>query len=398
MRHEDALTPSDDKVYIAGTTQMSAEEIAYHEVVHAKEKAGDPAYDTYYNEIYNLSDKLGKGYSDVAQTINEKNFGGSLDIESIDSFPRIFREIAAYLHEMVIDIPQDARDFFSDMFGENWGQAVEAVQEFHRSIQDSSGSGGPMDSVQAMMQGVNAEGDGSDAQAAGRGARGAADADQGRANREGKEGAGGNGREGLLVKPGEALETGGRGLSSADSIRAMIQGVGAEADTWSDGSLAESADPDSVEGGSGAGKYKITDKLKAHIENIDVNVPRKRGIGGAHRKDVFMQNDIQIISETPISNINGVTTIEYQMPKLDRTGAPIPGEYQSGASKVKTIYDPNIISTDEYLDRGLQAANNAVSQYPDDILPREWVGVDNSGVTWRGYYENGEITSMYPEQ
>ena len=111
-----------------------------------------------------------------------------------------------------------------------------------------------------------------------------------------------------------------------------------------------------------------------------------------------MQNDIQIINETPHLDINGVTTIEYQMPKLYRTGTPIPGEYQSGVPKVKTVYDSNIINTDEYIDRGLQAANNAASQYPDGILPREWVGVDDSGVTWRGYYESGEITSMYPEQ
>jgi hypothetical protein len=65
--------------------------------------------------------------------------------------------------------------------------------------------------------------------------------------------------------------------------------------------------------------------------------------------------------------------------------------------KLKTVYDSNIISTDEYLRRGLEAANNAASQYENAILPREWVGVDNNGVSWRGYCKNGEITSMYPE-
>lgn len=110
-----------------------------------------------------------------------------------------------------------------------------------------------------------------------------------------------------------------------------------------------------------------------------------------------MQNDIKVISETPNPNIDGVTTIEYQMPKLNKTGTPIPGEYQSGMPKVKTVYDSNIISTDEYLNKGLQAANNAASQSPNGVLSREWVGVDNNGVTWRGYFENGNITSMYPE-
>ena len=141
----------------------------------------------------------------------------------------------------------------------------------------------------------------------------------------------------------------------------------------------------------------MTDELRSHIENVDSSVPRKKGIGGAHNKDMFMQNDIKIISETPNAKIDGVSTIEYQMPKLDKTGTPIPGEYQSGVPKVKTIYDPNIINTDTYLNRGLEAANNASGLSPDGILSREWVGTDKLGVTWRGYYENGQITSMFPE-
>ncbi len=146
-----------------------------------------------------------------------------------------------------------------------------------------------------------------------------------------------------------------------------------------------------------ATKYELTDRLKLHIEMVDPSVPRKRGIGGAHKRDVFIQNDIKIISETPHPNIDGVSKIEYQMPKRDKTGVPISGEYQDGVPKVKTVYDSNIISTDEYLRRGLEAANNAASQYENGILPREWVSVDNNGVSWRGYCKNGEITSMYPE-
>ena len=144
-------------------------------------------------------------------------------------------------------------------------------------------------------------------------------------------------------------------------------------------------------------KYKLTEKLRKHIEEVDLAVPRKRGIGGAHNKNNFLKNDVKIVKTTPNKNIKGVEIIEYQMPKLDKTGTPIPGEYQGGNPKVKTVYDPNVISTNEYLERGLQAANNASKNYTDGILPREWVGVDNQGVSWRGYCENGEITSMYPE-
>ena len=149
--------------------------------------------------------------------------------------------------------------------------------------------------------------------------------------------------------------------------------------------------------GEGVDQYRPTETLRAHIENVDPSVPRRRGIGGAHNRESFMQNDIKIVSETPHPDIDGVTTIQYQMPKLDKAGVPIPDQYQSGVPKVKTVYDPEILSTEEYLTRGLQAANNAASQYPSGVLPREWVGVDEYGVTWRGYCIDGDITSMFPE-
>lgn len=34
------------------------------------------------------------------------------------------------------------------------------------------------------------------------------------------------------------------------------------------------------------------------------------------------------------------------MLKRDRAGTPVPGEYQSGVPKAKTVYDPDVISTD----------------------------------------------------
>lgn len=45
----------------------------------------------------------------------------------------------------------------------------------------------------------------------------------------------------------------------------------------------------------GTNKFTITNDLRNHIKNIDTSVPRKRGIGGAHNRDVFMQNNIKII-------------------------------------------------------------------------------------------------------
>ena len=110
-----------------------------------------------------------------------------------------------------------------------------------------------------------------------------------------------------------------------------------------------------------------------------------------------MQNDILIVSSTPHPQIPGVEIITYRMPKRDKTGAPIPGEYQSGNPQKKTIYDPDVFSTDEYIRRGMEAANNAAKMFPDGVLPREWSGYDNQGVEWHGYYHDGHITSFYPD-
>ncbi|HAQ41164.1 MAG TPA: hypothetical protein DCM73_10260 [Clostridiales bacterium] len=102
-------------------------------------------------------------------------------------------------------------------------------------------------------------------------------------------------------------------------------------------------------------------------------------------------------TRTPHPSVKGVEIVEYQMPKLDKTGTPIPGEYQSGRPFTKSIYDPKVISDEVFVNRGIEAANNALSNSADGILPRIWSGVDSHGVTWRGYFENGSITSFYPE-
>lgn len=51
----------------------------------------------------------------------------------------------------------------------------------------------------------------------------------------------------------------------------------------------------------------------------------------------------------------------------------------------------------DMIQSGLSDAENALSNASDNILPREWTGIDSRGVTWRGYSTDGEITSFYPE-
>lgn len=149
-----------------------------------------------------------------------------------------------------------------------------------------------------------------------------------------------------------------------------------------------------VEGGSKT-IFNSTPELEAHIKNIDPSVPRKRGIGGAHNSKEFFKNDVAIVSETP-SKIPGVKTVEYRMPKLNADGTPT-GEYGARVFK-KTIYDPDIISDDEFIKRGLDAANDAISKTDDGIMPREWSGIDSEGIMWHGYFEDGQITSFFPDE
>ncbi len=84
------------------------------------------------------------------------------------------------------------------------------------------------------------------------------------------------------------------------------------------------------------------------------------------------------------------------MPKLNADGTPT-GEY---GAKVftKTIYDPDVISDDEFIKRGLEAANDAISKSNDGVMPREWTEVDSEGITWHGYFEDGKITSFFPDE
>lgn len=151
---------------------------------------------------------------------------------------------------------------------------------------------------------------------------------------------------------------------------------------------------DIIKNANGLKKIEKTPELEDHIRNTDPNVPRKRGIGGAHNSEEFFKNDVEIVKQTP-TDISGVSVVEYRIPELDAKGNPT-GRYKKLIYK-KTIYDPKVISDEDYINRGLEAANNAISNSGDGSLPREWIGKDNSGKAWRGYYEDGKITSFYPE-
>ena len=146
--------------------------------------------------------------------------------------------------------------------------------------------------------------------------------------------------------------------------------------------------------------YNATEKLKNHIENSEPTSNGNNGIKGAHHKENFLKEvdriGAKMTQSVPSTQLDGVETIFYKMPKKDKSGNPI-GDYKAKSFK-KTVYDPSIISTETYIKYGLQAANNAANLLNSGKLGREWTGTDNQGVKWHGYCNSSdEITSFYPE-
>lgn len=146
--------------------------------------------------------------------------------------------------------------------------------------------------------------------------------------------------------------------------------------------------------------YTATASLKNHIVNPESSTSGKQGIKGAHHKGNFINEVNRIGAKTTgsieNSQIKGVEKISYKMPKKDKFGNTT-GEFQSKTHH-KTVYDTSKIRTDQYIKRGLAAANNAASKSTNGKLKREWTGTDSQGVKWRGYCDSkGNITSFYPE-
>lgn len=138
-------------------------------------------------------------------------------------------------------------------------------------------------------------------------------------------------------------------------------------------------------------------KVAEHIKLKDPNVPRRRGIGGAHNADEFTKaiadEGAKIVDRTPHPTIDGVEIIEYKMPKLDKAGKPT-GKFRE-QSYYKSTYDPAKISDEQMMRWGREAAENASV---NGNLEREWVGKTLDGKTIRGYTDsNGNVTSFFIE-
>ncbi len=142
------------------------------------------------------------------------------------------------------------------------------------------------------------------------------------------------------------------------------------------------------------GFIRFTSNYDDHIVFRDFDVPRKRGIGGAHNRDEFLKysNEFKVEGVVPHPTLDGVETIRYRMSALDRTGNPT-GEYRAAVLE-KTVYDPSKIPDKQFMDWGRQAAAEAQAAAR---LNREWVGTTPNGLEFRGYLDDtGAVKSFFP--
>uniref|UniRef100_UPI0035D4BCA4 RHS repeat-associated core domain-containing protein n=1 Tax=Pseudomonas chlororaphis TaxID=587753 RepID=UPI0035D4BCA4 len=106
----------------------------------------------------------------------------------------------------------------------------------------------------------------------------------------------------------------------------------------------------------------ISNNAQHHLEKAD-GYSTKTGIKGAHNRDDFLQaatdNKLHIISETQSPKTPGLSEITYGRDSLDRTGQAV-GIKEFG--NPKTVYDPNVISTERMFSAGKEAAASGYDQ------------------------------------
>jgi len=95
--------------------------------------------------------------------------------------------------------------------------------------------------------------------------------------------------------------------------------------------------------------------IESHLSGFD-GLTQKSGISGTYNLDAFSQavsgNGVKILSET-LGSVEGIATIEYQIPAYDRAGN-VAG--YKDKSFTKTVYDPKIFFDQKIFDLGQQAA------------------------------------------
>ena len=125
--------------------------------------------------------------------------------------------------------------------------------------------------------------------------------------------------------------------------------------------------------------------LKEHLEGTADNTGAKSNgaINGCHEENSFLNaldNSGGELTDTieSVSGIDGVNYVEYQT--------------SSGDIMKKTIYDSNVISTDDYINRGLEA----YAKVPESVTYGSFTYTDNSGLNWNIFIRNNKLITIYP--
>jgi hypothetical protein len=203
--------------------------------------------------------------------------------------------------------------------------------------------------------------------------------------------------EPIIVRPQARQVSAAENNASSITKSATNEARGAESVSKVQGSDVGSENSVSIQVGANApnnGVTRFTGNYDKHIVYRDYDVPRKRGIGGAHNRDEFLKysDEYKIEEVVPHPSVDGVKTIRYRMTALDPSGNPT-GNYRAAVLE-KTVYDPSKISNDQFMDWGRQAAAEAQAA---GRLNREWVGTAPNGLEFRGYLDDsGAVKSFFP--
>lgn len=102
----------------------------------------------------------------------------------------------------------------------------------------------------------------------------------------------------------------------------------------------------------------------------------------------FSAEQLKIGDPVPHPTIDGIYAQKYTVPSYDGRGNFIGFK---NIKDPKTVFDPNKISGSQMLKWGKEAMGNGT------VNGRIIDGVAPNGLQFRGYIENGEITSFFPK-
>ena len=107
--------------------------MALHEAVHVWQYGNNVEYSNYESVVLQEIDPTCEVYRKMASQINDNHYNGRYDIEDINSFEHIIRELTAYISQYVCTNPKFAREKFAGMF-ENWENVVQAVYKMNDKL------------------------------------------------------------------------------------------------------------------------------------------------------------------------------------------------------------------------------------------------------------------------